>query len=168
MTHNNIINLRYLEPDEKRSVKNYNVNDLMNLNVKIRSYYELWNKDRSNDIHYFQYALLLSSSDNTTDRAEAITHLNSMLNNNSYRRDALYSLALCHYSVKEYDTALSFCEELYRDEPDNAQVNLIVAVELLMRIILCKLSFTLYSSSTYDIQYHTPHYKCISRAFVIE
>ena len=128
----------------------------MNSNVKIRSYYELWNKDRSNDIHYFQYALLLSSSDNTTDRAEAITHLNSMLNNNSYRRDALYSLALCHYSLKEYDTALSFCEELYRDEPDNAQVNLIVAVELLMRIILCKLSFTLYSSSTYDIQYHTP------------
>jgi tetratricopeptide (TPR) repeat protein len=135
----------------------------MKLNVKIRSYYELWNKDRSNDIHYFQYALLLSSSDNTTDRAEAITHLNSMLNNNSYRRDALYSIALCHYSLKEYDTALSFCEELYRDEPDNAQVNLIVAVELLMRIILASshIPSTLLARTIYNIilqtHFHTSH-----------
>ena len=85
----------------------------------------MWNKDRSNDLNCFQFALLLSSSDNPTDRTKALTLFYSLLNNDLYRRDALYSLALCHYTLKEYDIALSYCEELYRDEPDNYQVNVI-------------------------------------------
>ena len=94
----------------------------------------MWKKDRSNVNNCFQYALLLSNSQNPTDRTEAITHFHSVLNNEAYRRDALYSLALCHYTLQEYDMALSYCEELYRDEPDNNQVSKYASCALISTI----------------------------------
>jgi len=66
----------------------------------------------------FNLACALSKSTNK-NKLLAINHFNDLIEHNVYSRDSIYYLALTYYSLHDYDKTLSYCEELYRQEPDN-------------------------------------------------
>lgn len=41
-------------------------------------------------------------------------------------RDSLYNLALTEYMLADYEFARVHCEDLYRQDPDNKQVSVVV------------------------------------------
>lgn len=71
----------------------------------------------------FQYASLLANSESLEDCAESISHLQELVTNPLLRKDCLHSLTSGLSRLQKYDLALTYCEELYREEPDNNQVH---------------------------------------------
>jgi tetratricopeptide (TPR) repeat protein len=86
------------------------------------------------DTKRFWYASLLANSKRNSDKMKSLEHFNLLLFADStdssitmrergqLARDSLYFLATTHYALGHFDKALGYCEQLYRREPDNAQL----------------------------------------------
>jgi len=80
------------------------------------------NNSNCNEIR-FDLACALSKSKNKNDLYTAINHFKYFIDQrNQYFRDSMYHLALTYYILNEYDKTLIYCEEIYRQEPDNEQI----------------------------------------------
>lgn len=82
----------------------------------------MYHSNPNDDGNRFQYAYSLSHSSREEDRRKAVPHFEYLLQVPQLARDALFNLALVQYRLKEFDAALHYCEDLYRQEPDNPQV----------------------------------------------
>ena len=88
-----------------------------------------WEENPDNYDALFQYACSLSRSggsveEATAHRREAITHFDYLAHSGHFVRDSLYNLALTEYAIGNFEFARVHCEDLYRQDPDNQQVNL--------------------------------------------
>lgn len=87
-----------------------------NLNIQFQ------NNSNNNEIR-FDLACALSKSKNKNDLYAAINHFKYLIDqHNQYFRDSMYHLALTYYILNEYDKTLNYCEEIYRQEPDNEKI----------------------------------------------
>ncbi len=86
---------------------------------------EKYDNDSGNNEIRFQYACALSKSGGIhaeTDKREAISHFDFLVQNGVFVRDSLFNLALTEYFLADYEFARVHCEDLYRQDPDNKQV----------------------------------------------
>lgn len=86
---------------------------------------EKYDNDPGNNEVRFQYACALSKSGGIhaeTDKREAISHFDFLVQNGVFVRDSLFNLALTEYFLADYEFARVHCEDLYRQDPDNKQV----------------------------------------------
>lgn len=80
------------------------------------------NNSNNNEIR-FDLACALSKSKTKNDLYTAINHFKYLIDQrNQYFRDSMYHLALTYYTLNEYDKTLNYCEEIYRQEPDNEKI----------------------------------------------
>jgi tetratricopeptide (TPR) repeat protein len=80
------------------------------------------NNSNNNEIR-FDLACALSKSIDKNDLYAAINHFKYLIDQrNQYFRDSMYHLALTYYVLNEYDKTLNYCEEIYRQEPDNEKI----------------------------------------------
>jgi hypothetical protein len=86
-----------------------------------------WENDPNNDELRFHYACALSRSAGVRaedDKRAAVGHFAHLIQNGVHVRDSLYNLALTEYCLADYEFARVHCEDLYRQDPDNKQVQL--------------------------------------------
>eukprot|EP01032_Pedospumella_encystans_P007940 gene7940-9470_t len=96
----------------------------------IREMKEKYDNDPGNNEVRFQYACALLKSGGIhaeTDKREAISHFDFLVQNGVFVRDSLFNLALTEYFLADYEFARVHCEDLYRQDPDNKQVKQLFA-----------------------------------------
>lgn len=96
----------------------YNADSLFDLS-NLRT---TWEKNIENDGLRLQLAFLLSKSASIEDRKEAIIHLQFFIKHSKFLRESLYQLSATHYHLGDYNQARVVCDQIYREEPDNPQV----------------------------------------------
>lgn len=65
----------------------------------------LWLTDENNATKRLQFAIVLTRSDRTHEKYEAITHFDYLISTNSYVEESLYYLSIVYYSLGEYEQA---------------------------------------------------------------
>jgi tetratricopeptide (TPR) repeat protein len=89
---------------------------------EIDQYRRRWESNpRDNDL-LLQYAVVLSHSKLQSNRHEASLHLESLVKSQYALRESLYHLSVLLYSMRKYDEARRYVEELYRMEPESVQI----------------------------------------------
>lgn len=89
--------------------------------IVCRSLQLIWEADPS-PLNTFQYAIVLRQDKHHERREEAIALLKTLTSYEEYAREAFYYIGLTYFSLGDYRTALYFCEQVYRYDPDNEQV----------------------------------------------
>ena len=74
----------------------------------------------SNNIR-FDLACALSNS-TESNMLLAVDHFKYFIANNISTQYSFYNLALIYYSLGDYEKSLTYCEELYRQEPDDDDI----------------------------------------------
>ena len=76
----------------------------------------------ADDVCKFEYAYVLARSASLEDKMESVDLLKSLLKNETLNRNCCFIIATTLYSLGRYTEARTYCEHLFRREPDNAQV----------------------------------------------
>jgi hypothetical protein len=121
----NILNDSFVGYDQLRFVINI-FRSYCKCNFQFRLAREKWESDPENDSNRFQYALFLSTSIDSSDKRESLLHFEYLSNLTKYSRDSLYHSAIAKYLLEDYEGARLISEDLYRREPDNNQVFILV------------------------------------------
>lgn len=101
---------------------------------------EKYDNDPGNHETRFQYACALSKSGGIhaeTDKREAISHFDYLVQNGVFVRDSLFNLVLTEYFLADYEFARVHCEDLYRQDPDNKQVRPLTLRWLTLNLQIC-------------------------------
>lgn len=86
----------------------------------INSLRDEYSMDNRNEVLKFQLACALSKS-TKENMLEAVRYFKYFISKNINVRESLYNLTMTKYALNDYESARSYCEDLYRQEPDNKQ-----------------------------------------------
>jgi tetratricopeptide (TPR) repeat protein len=89
---------------------------------EIDQYRRHWESNPHDNDLLLQYAVVLSRSKLQSNRYEALSHLESLVRSQYALRESLYHLSVLLYSMRKYDEARRYIEELYRMEPESVQI----------------------------------------------
>jgi len=90
--------------------------------IIIRTLKDKWIERQDDDLALLEYCTALAGSSSTKDKYEALEHFQYLAKHSSYRRESVYNIALLYYALGEINPACAWCQELYKHEPENAQV----------------------------------------------
>jgi mitochondrial fission 1 protein len=82
-----------------------------------------WESDQDNNDVRFEYSCILAKSGVAQDKAEAILHLQHLVDISYSLRETLYELSLVCYTIGDYSMARHFADELYKMDPDTKQIS---------------------------------------------
>jgi tetratricopeptide (TPR) repeat protein len=81
-----------------------------------------WEDDQDNNSSRLQYGALLAESSCPQDTAEAILHLQFLMEASYSLRDTLFYLSVLYYYRGDFESARVYSEELYKIDPDSKQI----------------------------------------------
>jgi len=94
----------------------------MSKSSDIRVLRQNWLENPLDALRIFEFAVILSHSDEINDKKEALDLFHQLLAINKYTEDSLYYLALTYRSLGQFNEARKYCEDLYRQQPDSLKV----------------------------------------------
>lgn len=81
-----------------------------------------WEDDQDNNVLRLQYGVLLSQSECPQDTAEAVIHLQYLMEASYSLRETLFYLSILYYYKGDFESARVYSEELYKIAPDSRQI----------------------------------------------
>ena len=75
--------------------------------------------------------------------SESCAHFNTVLQVQGYRADTCYCIALCHYNMRQYATALKYITEIIergiKDHPGTVYISMLLKIQ---HATLCRYMYT--------------------------